>query len=88
MEVLGSRPKVMLLALLIEKEEMNITALVKESGLSYRTAEAHLKELGESGLITEKRFGKIRIIKIKKGDPRITSLRKLLSEWKEPSIRI
>ena len=87
-EVLGSRPKIRLLSLLIEREEINITALVKESGLGYRTAEMHLKELEELGLITEKHFGKIRIIKVKREDPRIASLKRLISEWEKPSIRI
>ena len=81
-EVLGSRPKIEILSLLLEEEEINITTLVRESGLGYKTVERHLKELREIGLVTEKRFGRIRIVKLKGNDPRISSLRRFLMEWK------
>lgn len=81
-KVLGSRPKMEILSFLLEEEEVNITRLVRKSGLGYRTVERHLKELRELGLVTEKRFGRIRIVKLKESDPRISSLRRFLMEWK------
>lgn len=82
LEVLGSRPKMRILSLLLEVEELNITMLVRESGLGYRTVEHHLKELQELGLVTEKRFGRIRIVELRRNDPRISSLRRFLAEWR------
>ena len=81
-EILGSRPKIKILSLLLEEEEVNITALVRKSGLGYRTVEHHLKELQELGLVAEKRFGRIRIVKLEGNDPRIASLRRFLTEWR------
>lgn len=80
-EVLGSRPKIEILSFLLEEGEANITTLVRESGLGYRTVERHLRELRELGLVTERRFGRIRIVKLKVNDPRISSLRRFLMEW-------
>lgn len=82
LEVLGSRPKMKILSILLNVGELNITMLVKQSGLGYRTVEHHIRELQELGLVAEKRFGRIRIVELRRSDPRISSLRRFLAEWK------
>jgi DNA-binding transcriptional ArsR family regulator len=63
-EIFASRGRTRILKTLIIEREMNISELAKRTGLSYTSVNRHLEELKKSGVIVEKRFGRIRIFKI------------------------
>lgn len=75
--ILGSKAKVKILKVLIDKGELNITAIAREAEVNHKTALRHLEELKKTGIITEKVFGRIRIFKINFEDPRVEALRLL-----------
>ena len=60
-EILGSKAKVKILNLLVSRNELNITQIIKETKLNHRCVEPHLKQFESIGLIKEKKFGRIRI---------------------------
>lgn len=68
-DVLSSRGRVRILKLLLEQEELNISAIMHKCALNYSAVIYHLRKLVEAGLVKEKRFGKIRIFKINKSNP-------------------
>lgn len=68
-DVLSSRGRVRILKLLLEQEELNISAIMRKCALNYSAVVYHLRKLVEAGLVKEKRFGKIRIFKINKSNP-------------------
>jgi hypothetical protein len=37
--------------------------------------------LARQGLVTEKRFNRIRIFRVERSDPRVTALSRFFSEW-------
>jgi DNA-binding transcriptional ArsR family regulator len=68
-DILSSRGRVRILKLLLEQEELNISAIMRKCALNYSAVVYHLEKLIEAGLVREKRFGKIRIFKINKNNP-------------------
>lgn len=45
--------------------EINITRLSKETGLHFRTLERVILELAEEGLVEERRYGRLRMIRLR-----------------------
>lgn len=75
--LLGSKARIKILRVLIDRGELNITAIAREAEVSHKTALRHLEELKKVGIITEKVFGRVRIFKIDFEDPRVEALRQL-----------
>jgi len=69
------------LTVMMESGELNISEITRRSGLSHTAAARHLEFLARSGLITEKRFNRIRIFKVDHSSPYVGALSKFLSEW-------
>ncbi|MEM0217658.1 MAG: winged helix-turn-helix domain-containing protein [Candidatus Nezhaarchaeales archaeon] len=75
--LLGSKPRVKILKVLIDKGELNITAIAREAEVNHKTALRHLEELRRVGVVTEKVFGRVRIFRINSEDPRVEALKML-----------
>lgn len=71
-----------MLTVLLESGELNISEITRRSGLSHSSAARHLEFLARAGLITEKRFNRIRIFRVDHGSPYVAALNRLLSDWK------
>lgn len=69
-----SKGKFKILRILLKENEINISALLKRTKISYKFVERYLAELESEGLIRQKRFGKIRIISLE--DNRVTRILK------------
>lgn len=80
--VLSSYGRTKILALMIEAGELNISEITRRSGLSHSSASRHLDYLTKSGILTEKRFNRIRIFSVDRGNPFTGVLARFLSEWK------
>lgn len=73
--LLGSKARIRILKVLLNKGELNITAIAREAEVNYKTASHHLEELKNMGIITEKVFGRVRVFKLNHDDPRIKALK-------------
>ncbi|MCS7098103.1 MAG: winged helix-turn-helix domain-containing protein [Candidatus Methanomethyliaceae archaeon] len=82
-EVFSSRGRVKILRILSERGEINISAIAKKAGLNHSTTHSHLKKLCEMGIVEEKRFGKIRIFRLRKEDPKGLAIINLFNVFKE-----
>ena len=80
-EVLGSRARVKIIKTLAFDEELTISLLVRKTRLNYVIAMKHLKELESLNLISEKRFGRIRIYRYNIENPKARSLKKFIEIW-------
>jgi DNA-binding transcriptional ArsR family regulator len=67
-----SKGKFKILRILLKENEINISALLKRTKISYKFVERYLTELEREGLIRQKRFGKIRIISLE--DNKVTRI--------------
>ncbi|MCE4601891.1 MAG: winged helix-turn-helix domain-containing protein [Desulfurococcales archaeon] len=76
----GSRGRVKVLKFLLEEGYSNITRIVRETGLSYRTVVRHLEELKKAGLVEERRYGRLRVFEVDLSNPRLGAIRELIRE--------
>jgi DNA-binding transcriptional ArsR family regulator len=81
-EVLGTVGRVKVLHLLIDQQEINISQIVKLSGLEHSSVQKHLKSLCEQHLVREKRYGRIRIFALEERNPYVVLLKRFFGEWK------
>ena len=82
-DVLGSRARVKIIKALAFNEELTISLLVRKTRLNYVIAMKHLKKLESLNLISEKRFGRIRIYRYNIENPKARSLKKLIEIWED-----
>jgi DNA-binding transcriptional ArsR family regulator len=68
---------------MIESGELNISEIIRRSGLSHTSASRHLELLTKSGILTEKRFNRIRIFRVNRNSPFVGVITKFLSDWQE-----
>jgi len=68
---------------MLETGELNISEITRRSGLSHSAAARHLEFLTRSGILTEKRFNRIRIFRIDQASPLAEALMKFYTDWKE-----
>ena len=62
LEVFGSKGLLKILETLSQHGPLNITHLSRKVGMNSGNVDMHLKKLVKHGLVTERRYGKIRMI--------------------------
>ena len=82
-DVLGSKARVKIIKALAFDEELTISLLVQKTRLNYVIAMKHLKTLESLNLVSEKRFGRIRIYRYNIENPKARSLKKLMEIWED-----
>jgi len=68
---------------MLETGELNISEIKRRSGLSHSATARHLEFLARSGILTEKRFNRIRIFRIDQASPLAGALLRFYSDWKK-----
>ncbi|MGC8606848.1 MAG: ArsR/SmtB family transcription factor [Vulcanisaeta sp.] len=81
--VFSSRVRIRILKTLIKYKEINITKLSRELGVNYKVIEYHIEALKRLGIAEEKRFGRIRIIRLSESDPRIIVIERFFTELEQ-----
>jgi hypothetical protein len=71
------------LTVMLELGELNISEIMRRSRLSHGATAKHLEFLTKSGILTEKRFNRIRIFRLDQSNPLTGALARFYSEWKE-----
>ncbi len=79
-EVFSSRGRVKVLKALMDSGELNITQLIRNTGLNYRSVMKHLKFLMEADLIEELRLGRVRIYRPKWVNPKVRVIEEMLKD--------
>jgi DNA-binding transcriptional ArsR family regulator len=80
-ELLSSRGRIKILKELADSNELNISELCRRVDLNHSSTKSHLEVLLNSGLIEEKKFGRIKIYRYKIEDLRARSLRSFFDLW-------
>jgi DNA-binding transcriptional ArsR family regulator len=73
------------MGIMMESNELNISEITRRSGISHSSVEIHLELLVELGLLTEKRFNRIRIFRVNHSNPYTNAVGRFLSEWRSIS---
>ncbi len=77
-KLLSSKGRIKILKVLFKEEQINITRLVRETGLHHKLVVKHIEELKELGVVGERRYGKLRLVYIDLSDPRVSIIREAL----------
>lgn len=77
-DVLSSRGRVKVLRIVMRLGEVNITRIVRESGLNYKTVKAHLDSLVAAGILSERRCGRLRMYSVNYLNPSALVLKDVL----------
>jgi DNA-binding transcriptional ArsR family regulator len=80
-DIFSSRGRIKILKELATSNELNISELCRRVDLNHSSTKSHLEVLLSSGLIEEKKFGRIKIYRYKIEDLRARSLRSLFNLW-------
>jgi predicted transcriptional regulator len=80
---MSSYGRTKVLTVMLETGELNITEITKRTGLSHSAAAKHLEYLTKNGILTEKRFNRIRIFRVDPESPLVVALTRFYLEWKE-----
>ena len=80
-DLFSSRGRIKILKELAESNELNISELCRRVDLNHSSTKSHLEVLLDSGLIEEKKFGRIKIYRYKIEDLRARSLRSFFDLW-------
>ena len=64
-------------------DEINVTAIARETGLNHTRVKIHLKELCDTGVVQEKSFGRIRIYQINDNYDWSRKIKKFLKDWSQ-----
>lgn len=80
-DVFSSRGRVRIFKILIEMGELNISEIARRARLNYSTTNQHLQILYKAGLIRQKKFGRIRIFRVNKENPRAKVIEELIEIW-------
>ena len=82
---MSSYGRTKVLTVMLESEELNISEIMRRSGLSHGATAKHLEFLKKSGILTEKRFNRIRIFRLNQTSPLTDALGRFYTDWKEAS---
>jgi DNA-binding transcriptional ArsR family regulator len=80
-DIFSSRGRIKILKELADSSELNISELCRRVDLNHSSTKSHLEVLLRSGLIEEKKFGRIKIYRYKIEDLRARSLKSLFNLW-------
>ena len=80
-EELCQNNKLRVLIYLLEVGATNISDVIRRLSINYRQLSRAIDELVKEGLISEKRYGRARILEINWRDPRILALKRLLEAF-------
>jgi DNA-binding transcriptional ArsR family regulator len=80
-DIFSSRGRIKILKELSASNELNISELCRRVDLNHSSTKSHLEVLLSSGLIEEKKFGRIKIYRYKIEDLRARSLKSLFNLW-------
>jgi len=78
---LSSYGRTKVLTVMLESGELNISEITRRSGLSHTATARHLEFLTKTGILTEKRFNRIRIFRVDRTSPRVGALTRFFADW-------
>ena len=81
-KLFSSSGRIKVMGIVLESNELNISEITRRSGISHSSVSAHLEFLVKAGLLTEKRFNRIRIFRVNYSSPYTQILERFMADWK------
>jgi DNA-binding transcriptional ArsR family regulator len=81
-QVFSSYGRVKVMSVIMREEELNISEITRRAGISHSSVALHLEFLVKAGIITEKKFNRIRIFRVNRANPYAEALERFLADWR------
>ena len=81
-KLFSSSGRIKVMGIVLDSNELNISEITRRSGISHSAVSAHLDFLVKAGLLTEKRFNRIRIFRVNRSNPHTEVLQRFMSDWR------
>jgi predicted transcriptional regulator len=81
-KLFSSHGRTKIVSVMMASGELNVSEVVKRSGVSHSSVARHLEFLVSVGILTEKRFNRIRIFRVNHSNQYTKVLNRFLSDWK------
>jgi predicted transcriptional regulator len=81
-QVFSSYGRVKVMSVIMESNELNISEITRRAGISHSSVALHLAFMVKAGLLTEKRFNRIRIFRVNHSNPYASALQSFLADWR------
>ncbi|MCS7099591.1 MAG: hypothetical protein NZ925_04540 [Sulfolobales archaeon] len=78
-EVISSKVRVKILKLLVERESLNISAIVRETRLNHRIVKDNLDYLVKQNVVHEIDLGRVRVYRLNYANPVARAIRDLFT---------
>lgn len=78
-EIFSSRGRTRVLRIMVQEKELNLTQLVKKSMLNYATVTKHLDKLMQYGIVSERRFGNIKMFQLETNSQLASKIMELIA---------
>ena len=80
-DLLGSKVRTRMIHTLCKIPELNISAICREARVNNFTAQQHLKQLVDWEIVEEKKFGRIKIYRLKREVSEVAALVRIFQLW-------
>ena len=77
-EMFSSRGRVKVVRAIVVHGALNVNRICKITGLHHRIVRSHLKSLIESGIVSEERFGRVKIYSLNNSNPKVKRIVRLI----------
>jgi len=81
-QVFSSYGRVKVMSVIMKSGELNISEITRRAGISHSSVALHLEFLVKAGVLTEKRFNRIRIFRVNHSNPYAAALERFLEDWR------
>ena len=82
-EVFSSKSRMKILILLTRLGTLNVSEIAKRIGLNYSATDKHLKLLEAEGVLAERIYGRIRMLRFNETSPRAKAVQNLIEAWEQ-----
>ena len=83
-EVFSSKPRLKILKLLSRLGTLNVSDIAKRIGLNYTATNKHLQILEAEGILIERTYGRIRMIRFNDVSAKAKAVQALIETWGQP----
>lgn len=80
-EVLSSRARIKVLRAILKRSETNISQVIRETRLNYKTVRKHVNYLVSEGLVEEVKVGRLRLLRPNWLNPKVRRLEEFFSSF-------
>ena len=80
-EIFSSRGRTKIIKILVKYGELNISKIIEKTNSNHEYADIHLKALTDAKILQEKRYGRIRIFRLRDEDIRVRAIKHMISTW-------